>query len=99
MSNNKQSSMELFIEQLEEKGGAWENVSIRRVQISIDVSEYMELKTKAKAMHKEEMVEFSQEVFRNRYNQVYQSLGNIADDIYNETFGGNNKQLKENEKN
>ena len=55
MSNNKQSSIELFIEQLEEKGDAWENASIRRVQISIDVSEYMELKTKAKAMHKEEI--------------------------------------------
>jgi len=42
----------------------------------------------AKAMHKEEMIEFSQEVFRNRYNQVYQSLGSIADDKYNETYGG-----------
>ena len=56
MSNNKQSSVEWFIDQLEEKGDAWENVSIRRVQISIDVSEYMELKTKAKAMHKVEIV-------------------------------------------
>ena len=92
MSNNKQGSVEWFIDQLEEKGDAWENTGIRRVQISIDVSEYMELKTKAKAMHKEEMVEFSQEVFRNRYNQVYQSLGNIADDIYNETFENNNEQ-------
>ena len=52
MSN--QSSVEWFIEQLEEKGDSWENASIRRVNISIDVSEYMELKTKAKAMHKEE---------------------------------------------
>ena len=47
------------------------------------------LREQAKAMHKEEMIEFSQEVFRNRYNQVYQSLGSIADDKYNETFGGN----------
>ena len=54
MTNNKQNSVEWFIDQLEEKGDAWENVSIRRVNISIDVSEYMELKTKAKAMHKEE---------------------------------------------
>ena len=42
----------------------------------------------AKEMEKEKMIEFAQEVFRNRYNQIYQSLGNIADDIYNETFGG-----------
>ena len=50
MSNNKQSSVEFFIEQLEEKGGAWENVSIRRLKISIDVSDYMELKIQAKEM-------------------------------------------------
>ena len=43
----------------------------------------------AKAMEKEKMIEFAQEVFRNRYNQITQSLGNIADDIYNETYGGN----------
>ena len=42
---------------------------------------------KAKAMEKEQMIEFAQEVFRNRYNQITQSLGNIADDIYNETYG------------
>ena len=34
------------------------------------------------------MIEFAQEGFRNRYNQITQSLGNIADDIYNETYGG-----------
>jgi hypothetical protein len=55
MSKIKKSSVELFIEQLEEKGGAWENVSIRRLNISIDVSDYMELKQQAKAMHKEEI--------------------------------------------
>ena len=38
---------------------------------------------------KEQMIEFAQEVFRNRYNQITQSLDNIADDIYNETYGGN----------
>jgi hypothetical protein len=41
----------------------------------------------AKEMEKEQMIEFAQEVFRNRYNQITQSLGNIADDIYNENYG------------
>jgi hypothetical protein len=41
----------------------------------------------AKEIEKEQMIEFAQEVFRNRYNQVTQSLGNIADNIYNETYG------------
>jgi hypothetical protein len=43
--------------------------------------------SQAKAMEKEQMIEFAQEVFRNRYNQITQSLGNIADDIYKETYG------------
>jgi len=47
-----------------------------------------EIIEKAKEMEKQQMIEFAQEVFRNRYNQIHQSLGNIADDIYNETYGG-----------
>jgi hypothetical protein len=47
-----------------------------------------ELLEQSKTMEKEKMIEFAQEVFRNRYNQITQSLGNIADDIYNETYGG-----------
>lgn len=88
MSNNKQSSIELFIEQLEKKGGAWENVSIRRVQISIDVSEYMELKTKAKAMHKEEITDAHTTgyVIGGGNGDIYEPK-----QYYNETFGGGNK--------
>jgi hypothetical protein len=83
--SNKQSSIELFIEQLEEKGGAWENVSIRRVNISIDVSEYMELKTKAKAMHKEEIIDAYDYATMSR---VY----NDGEDYYNENFTDNEQQ-------
>ena len=82
MSNNKQSSIELFIEQLEEKGGAWENVSIRRVQISIDVSEYMELKQQAKAMHQEEIEStYDDAIMKGRYQEGVE--------YYKEKFGGN----------
>lgn len=81
MSNNKQSSVEWFIDQLEEKGDAWENVSIRRVQISIDVSEYMELKTKAKAMHKDEHRETWDECLLGSNPEK------TFEDHYNETFG------------
>ena len=75
MSNKKQSSIMSL----------YEKMFVNHGRITIEEFEQV------KAMHKEEMVEFSQEVFRNRYNQVYQSLGNIADDIYNETFGDNNE--------
>lgn len=46
----------------------------------------IELYEQAKEMEKEQMIEFAQEVFRNRYNQITQSLGNIADDIYKENY-------------
>jgi hypothetical protein len=51
---NKMTAVQWFIEQLEQKGDAWENVSIRRIQISVDVSEYLELKRQAKQMEKEQ---------------------------------------------
>jgi hypothetical protein len=53
--SNKQTAVQWFIEQLEQKGDAWENVSIRRIQISVDVSDYLELKRQAKAMEKEQI--------------------------------------------
>ena len=94
MSNNKQSSIELFIEQLEEKGGAWENVSIRRLNISIDVSDYMELKQQVKAMHKEEIEKaFYQgaDDESNEHGIMYLDM-NEAETYYTKTFGGNNEQ-------
>ena len=57
MRNDKQSSIDLFIDQLEEKGNAYEeNEGGRTINISIDISDYMELKIQAKAMHKEEII-------------------------------------------
>lgn len=47
----------------------------------------IELYEQAKEMEKEQMIEFAQQVFRNRYNQVYQSLSKLADDTYKETYG------------
>jgi predicted RecB family endonuclease len=56
MSNNKQqTAVELFIEELEEKGKAYEeNEGGRTINISIDISDYMELKVQAKEMEKEQ---------------------------------------------
>ena len=52
MTNNKQQmAVELFIEELEEKGKAYEeNQVVRTINICIDVSDYMELKVQAKEM-------------------------------------------------
>jgi hypothetical protein len=49
-------------------------------------SELSEKLQQAKEMEKQQMIEFSEQVFRNRYNEVYQSLTKVATDTYNETF-------------
>jgi hypothetical protein len=56
MSNNKQQTeLEWFIEQLEEKGKAYEeNQVVRTINICIDVSDYMELKVQAQEMEKQQ---------------------------------------------
>ena len=98
MSNNKQSSVELFIEQLEEKGKAYEEtIGCRTVNICIDVSDYMELKQQVKEMHKEETLKLYNEYedyldyeFKNQLGG--QSVIKSFEQYYNETFGGNNEQ-------
>lgn len=80
MITNKNSSVDWFIEQLEEKGNAGANTSLRTVQISIDISDYVELKRQAKAMHEKQMVDFAYK---------HTDWGNPIDEIikdYNETF-------------
>jgi cysteinyl-tRNA synthetase len=52
--SNKMTAVQRFIEQLEEKGVAYENVSFRKIQISIDVSDYLDLKRQAKQMEKQQ---------------------------------------------
>ena len=79
MSNNKQTAVEWFIEQLEQKGDAWENVSIRRVQISIDTSDYLKLIRQAKQMEKEQIMDAHYAPKYGCYNKNY----------YEQTYGGN----------
>jgi hypothetical protein len=73
--SNKMTAVQWFIEQLEQKGDAWENVSIRRIQISVDVSDYLKLIRQAKQMEKEQ-------------NNRYYNSGKCMK-IYKEFYGGN----------
>jgi len=88
---NKMTAVEWFIEQLEQKGDASENVSIRRIQISIDVSDYLELKRQAKQMEKEQIMDASGSgwsdgvLYSNGEIWNYQS----PEHYYTETYGGN----------
>jgi hypothetical protein len=62
---NKQTAVEKFIEQLEEQGESWENVSIGRIQISIKVEDYLDLIKQAKTMEKSQMINFTDDYVDN----------------------------------
>ena len=90
MSNNKQSSLEWY--------------SVKRDVLEIEVrlgklsaNEYAEELAKAeqqaKAMHKEEIIEFAIN-FTYGTKRVGESIKKDFIKLYNETFGGNNEQRK-----
>jgi hypothetical protein len=89
---NKMTAVQWFIEQLEQKGDASENLFVRRVQISIDVSDYLDLKRQAKEMEKEQIMDASGSgwsdgvLYSNGEIWNYQS----PEHYYTETYGGNN---------
>jgi hypothetical protein len=84
----QQTAIEWFIEQLEEKGNAYEeNQVVRTINICIDVSDYMELKVQAKEMEKDEIIN----AFCNGDNTDCTSEQNIeefAEQYYEQTYGG-----------
>jgi hypothetical protein len=88
--NDKQiCSVEWFIEQLEEKGKAYEeNQVVRTINICIDVSDYMELKIQAKQMNRNEI---AQAFDNGDYNYFYsKKTGNDFEDgqeYFNEVHG------------
>jgi hypothetical protein len=79
---NKITAVEWFIEQLEQKGDALENLYVRRVQISIDTSDYLKLIRQAKQMEKEQI----QDAWIATDNELQRIS---AEQYYNETYGGN----------
>ena len=82
--SNKQTAVQWFIEQLEEKGVAYENVSFRKIQISIDVSDYLDLKRQAFQMEKEQIIDAWEDGVRSD-NGFFGTF----EQYYNETYGGN----------
>ena len=88
--SNKQTAVQWFIEQLEQKGDASENLYVRRVQISIDTSDYLKLIRQAKEMEKQQMIKFALHL-----HYVDMSLTGTdilmaeAEHYYEQTYGGN----------
>jgi len=92
---NKMTAVQWFIEKLEQKGDAWENVSIRRIQISIDVSDYLELKRQAKQMGKEQIEDayltcHKEYTAYGKHWEMGMDEKETFEQYYNETYGGNN---------
>ena len=84
MSNNKQTAVEQFIEQLEEQGHSWENASIKTIEISIKVEDYLKLKQQAKEMEKLKAFE----IFKAGQDSMEEG-GKGFEQYYEQTYGGN----------
>lgn len=84
MTNETQkTAVECFIEELEEKGKAYEeNQVVRTINICIDVSDYMALKVQAKEMEKEQIIQAILTGFSNWDTE----LG--SEQYYEQTYGG-----------
>jgi LmbE family N-acetylglucosaminyl deacetylase len=89
MTNNKQqTAVEWFIEQLEEKGKAYEeNQVVRTINICIDVSDYMELKQQANERHKQQIINAVDD--QNNYDSWPSSIPTLGEQYYSEAYGGN----------
>lgn len=90
MSNNKQSSVEWFAEQLKEKMQMWNSTkNYQEFHIVLEAGEFAKLIEQAKAMHRNEVRD---SFYIGRYE--YNNFDSNSKEYYNETFGGNNEQTK-----
>ena len=84
MNNNKQQiAVEWLIHEIESKGDAWENASIKKIQISIDASEYAELKAQAKELEKQQIMDAH---LTGLIHPLEIEATKQAEQYYNETF-------------
>ena len=82
MSNNKQSSVEWLVKELNQK------IDFIPMNKWDEIKEVIE---QAKAMHKEEIIEFAIN-FTYGTKRVGESIKKDFIKLYNETYGGNNEQ-------
>jgi hypothetical protein len=80
MSNKKQSSIDKFVKQLKRKG-----------LLLTEDSEYIVAYLEAKAMHKEEQISFAKKCLDKALDLDVRTAHLKVEEMYNETFGGNNE--------
>jgi hypothetical protein len=87
--SKQQSAVEWFINELESKGEAWENVSTRRLQINIDVTKYLDLKRQVKEIEKVNMIgllKWMNKIASETPMRLETDLDDIVEQYYNETY-------------
>jgi len=87
-NEKKQTTLEIFIEKLEEVGDLRDCTSIGLIQLNIDKNEYIELKRQAKEIEKEQILEFTRNAVRKILDEDITNPFNL-ENYYNETYGGN----------
>ncbi len=79
----QQTAVKWFIDEIESKGEAWENASIRKIQISIDVSGYLELKRQANKMFEQQI----EDAFVAGDERGTKDIPFNAEQYYTQTYG------------
>jgi len=87
-NEKKQTTLEIFIEKIEEVGDLRDCTSIGLIQLNIDKNEYIELKRQAKEIEKEQILEFTRNAVRKILDEDITNPFNL-ENYYNETYGGN----------
>ena len=84
-TETNQTAVNWVINELLEKGDAWTNVSISKIQISIDEDEYINLLKQAKEIEKQQITDAYHFGISDEYVIT-------AEHYYNKTFGGKDEQ-------
>ena len=92
MSNNKQSSVDIIYQGMSDKI-VMQDLNKALICIHISHDDFLKLHKQAKAMHKEEMKNFTEDWYHNGpLLGVDVLVSTSIEKHYNETFGGNNEQ-------
>lgn len=87
MSNNKQSSIEWLAEQLKEKMQMWNSTkNYQEFHIVLEAGEFAKLIEQSKAMHKEEMINFTTDWHHNGLLSLGVLVSTSVEEHYNKTF-------------
>jgi hypothetical protein len=85
MSNKQQTAVDWLMQEIESKGDAWEKASVKKIKISIDASEYAELKAQAKGRQKDKMENLWHAAISHGGCKCYDEIMTF-EEYYNETF-------------